>query len=141
MLLRTRVSLILLVASAASTTAARAQGLYCKPLDKTGERLLYTAQRQATTPSDSAYRTKIWQIPLLTQSDIALVTDENVCEQAARAYDREMNPQTSTLTRGVYVIRLRVWYLVVDTESRAGEWMRGVVLDSAYAKHSNSIGL
>src|SRR6266567_1682120 len=74
----TRVSLILLVASAASTTAARAQGLYCKPLDKTGERLLYTAQRQATTPSDSAYRTKIWQIPLLTQSDIALVTDENV---------------------------------------------------------------
>ena len=135
------VSLFLLVATAACTTIARAQGPYCKPLDETGKHVLYTLQRQATSPSDSTYRLKIWKIPLLTPSDVIFVTDEKICEQAARGYDLEMNPETATLTRGVYVVRLRSWYLVVDSESMAGEWMRGIVLDSMYRKHSGPMGL
>lgn len=135
-------TLVLRVAAAASaTTIARAGGPYCKPLDETGKHILYTLQRQATSPSDLAYRAKIWRIPLLAPSDVVFVTDEPICEQAARAYDREMSPETSTLTRGVYVVRLRSWYLVVDSESMAGEWMRGIVLDSTYARHSGPMGL
>ena len=136
-----RMSLVLLVAAAASATIARAQEPYCRPRDNNGNRILYTIQRQATTPADSAYRSNIWKIPLLAPSDVVFVTDEKICEQAAGAYDREMSPETSTLTRGVYVVRLRSWYLVVDNQSRAGEWMRGIVLDSTYARHSGPMGL
>ncbi|SRR6266478_7126083 len=131
----------LVVLSAFCATIARAQGPYCKPLDAIGNHILGTLQRQATAPEDSAYRANVWQIPLLSSSEVTFVTAESVCEQAARAYDREMSPETSTLTRGVYVVRLRDWYLVVDSESRAGEWMRAVILDSTYAKHSGPMGL
>ena len=139
--IRIRLSFLVIGLSAAFATIVGAQGPYCKPLDNIGNHILGTLQRQATTPSDSAYRAKIWHIPLLAPSDITFVTDETVCQQAAIAYDREMSPDTSTLTRGVYVVRLRSWYLVVDSQSRAGEWMRGVVLDSTYAKYSGPMGL
>ncbi len=138
---KTSASLLAVLATVASTAIAGVWGPYCKPLDQTGNRILYIAQRQTTSPSDSAYRAKIWHVPLLAANDVALVTDEDVCQQAAVAYDREMAPETSTLTRGVYVVRLGSWYLVVDSESRAGEWMRGIVLDSAYAKHAGPMGL
>src|SRR6266851_6780259 len=52
----TRVSFLVALASAACTTIVRAQGPYCKPLDKTGHHILYTVQHEATSPSDSAYR-------------------------------------------------------------------------------------
>jgi hypothetical protein len=83
MCIGTRVSLVVVLASTGCAAIALAQGPYCKPLDNTGHHILYTVQRQATSPSDSAYRAKIWQIPLLAQSDVAFVTDENVCRQAA----------------------------------------------------------
>lgn len=140
--MRTAGRLILVALLAATwTTAARAQGPYCKPLDNIGNHVLYTVQPQATLPSDSAYRAKVWHIPLLAPSDVAFVTDENVCLQAATAYDREVKPETSTLTRGVYVVRLGTSYLVVDTQYPAGEWIRGIVLDSTFAKQSGIIGL
>jgi len=126
---------------AASTTLARGQGPYCKPFDDTGYHILYTVDRAATLPSDSVYRAKIWQIPLLAPSDVVFVTDANICERAARAFDRYGTPETSTLKRGVYVVRLRTSYLVVDSESRAGEWIRGFVVDSSFAKQSEFIGL
>ncbi len=137
----TRFSFLVILATPAGATIARAQGPYCKPLDNTGNHILYTVQPQATSPSDSAYRAKVWHIPLLAPSDVAFVTDENVCQQAATAYDREVSPETSTLTRGVYVIRLGTSYLVVDSEYPAGEWMRGIVLDSSFAKQSGIVGL
>ena len=113
-----KVSLFLLVATAASTTVARAQGPYCRPFDKTGYHILYTVDRAATMSSDSVYRAKIWRIPLLAPSDVVFVTDETICERAARAFDRYGTPETSTLKRGVYVVRLGTSYLVVDSESR-----------------------
>jgi len=134
-------ALVLLAAAAASPAIAGAQGPYCKPFDEIGHHILYTVERAATLPSDSVYRAKIWRIPLLAPSDVVFVTDEKTCERAARAYDREGSPETSTLKRGVYVVRLGTSYLVVDSESRAGEWIRGVVLDSSFAKQSNFIGL
>lgn len=135
----TRVFLILLGVSAGNRAAAHGQGAYCKPLDKTGEFVLATAQNFATQAAESTYRTKSWKTPLVGASEVAYVTDESVCEQAARAYDRELTPQTPSVGRGVYVVRIASWYLVVDSESRAGEWMRGVILDSTYAKHSGAL--
>ncbi len=136
-----RCVLLFLGAAIGDASTAKEQGPYCKALDQTGNRLLYTAQRQTTTPSDSAERRNVWTVPLLAPSDVAFVTDENVCQQAATAYDREVSPETSTLTRGVYVIRLGTSYLVVDSEYPAGEWMRGIVLDSSFAKQSGIVGL
>jgi hypothetical protein len=101
--------------------------------------MLATAQYFATQAAESTYRSGSWNVPLVAPSEITYVTDESVCEQAAMAYDRELIPETPSLGRGVYVIRMATWYLVVDSESRAGEWMRGVILDSTYAKHSNAL--
>jgi hypothetical protein len=132
-------ALLSLVVATMGAGVAGTQTSYCRPLDGTGQRLLSIAQRHATFAADSAYRSIAWKIPLLTPADVAYVTDETVCEQAALAYDHELSPETPSIGRGVYVIRLGTWYLVVDSESKAGEWMRGVILDATYAKHTEAL--
>lgn len=136
----TRVALVLIVVLGGGRVhGAHAQTPYCKPLDATGQYLLAKAQRHATEVGDSAYRTRAWRIPLLTPADVAYVTDESVCDSAAHAYDRELTPETPSVNRGVYVIRLGTWYLVVDSASTAGEWMRGIILDNTYARYSDGL--
>lgn len=133
-----RVFFLVLGVTVANRTAA-GQGSFCKPLDATGQLLLATAQYFATQPAESTYRSGSWNVPLVTPAEVSYVTDESICEQAATAYDRELIPETPSLGRGVYVIRMAAWYLVVDSASRAGEWLRGVILDSMYAKHSDAL--
>jgi hypothetical protein len=109
--------------------------------DLTDETLNYVLRRAKQISTDSApvyqqVRDSIWKIPRLAASDIAVVSDEQVCQQALAAYDADVPPDGVARQRRLYVIRLGADYLAVDSTQKFGQWLTGIVLSPAFVRKS-----
>jgi uncharacterized membrane protein len=82
--------------------------------------------------ADSSRR--IYHLPELPADSVVLVTDERVCERAARAYYRhELGPMPAG---GVTVIRVANRY-VVSGALRAGEWSITTIYSTKFEPIAN----
>jgi hypothetical protein len=119
-----------------------AQGtrVYCRtgPTDATLTYVLAKARQTATDPDPvfQLARDSIWKINRLTAADVAPVTDEQVCQQVMAAYDADVPSDGVVRERSLVVIRLGSDYLAVDPTQKFGQWLTGIVLNSAFQRKS-----
>ena len=131
---------LLFVVTASEIAGAQSPRLYCHSdsTDRTVEYLLRRAKQIGTDPAEvfEQVRDSIWKIKRQSPSDIALVSDETICQRAAMAYDADVPFDGVVRERRVVVIRLGADYLVLDPTQQFGEWYTGIILDTSFARKS-----
>ena len=128
-----RVRLVLGAAMITGWSAvAGAQSLKCRPADATSAGLVAELKRWATTtdPSRVSQRDTLFHVPVVSVSQITVVTDEKVCLKVIQGYS--LNPVPYTPTR-LYVIKLgSKGYVGFDPDRKNGEFSVVHIFDSHY---------
>jgi hypothetical protein len=124
----------------ASTTRAATQA--CRPQDNIADGLVATVKQHVTESSSTSFRAQVMKVPVLSPSDVTLVTDEAVCSAALQTYVTALPPSgADVVVTSVWVVRAGTHYLVTEPNNRAGEWARAIVVDSTYTKISGPFGM
>lgn len=131
----------LLVSTCLISRPAMAQsGSACRPTDKYASHLQSELISMATAArADSSVRAA-FHLPLVTASDVQIVSDSATCASAAAAYDREMVRlfNETSRSRTVHVVRVGTsGYAIMDPSEQAGEWIPVVFVDTSFAYVSN----
>lgn len=104
-----------------------AQGGDCLPDDDVLENLWgYARQLGTDTTTSFADRRLAYDIPLTTLSEVQPVFDSAVCRRAAQAYEQELDLPGQP---SVYVVRIGTRYVVLDPDTKRGEFSVYLVLD------------
>lgn len=117
---------------------------YCRPADQTSAIIISQIKSMVTATAGPEVDNRIaLQLPQVPDSSVALVTDEAICRQAARAYDSVL---VATLKlppsqRDAFVIRVGTSYVVADpaTNGPDTEWMTAMLFTSRFV-HVSSWG-
>lgn len=99
---------------------------------------LRRVRQRASDPSE-AYalsRESVLKIPRLAESDVQLVSDESICQQALASYDAVVPLKDSTRVRRVYVVRVGMDYVVADPAEHYGGWLTAIVVSSSFVLKS-----
>lgn len=121
----------LLVLSRTTTSAASIGS--CLGPDELSNTLLKVAKVGVTSPALSFTRDSVLRVPAMDSSTISLVTTEADCALAAAAYDSAVVPSTPTASRGLYLLRLGIRYVAIDTATRfGGARFKAITLDSGF---------
>lgn len=118
---------------AASAQNATSTSL-CRPADQQSAGLIdYIKALETTTDSEQVNaRNNIYHLPVVSTTQIALVTDARTCAKASAAYGPPTGSTTSPL---VYVIQLgKSGYAVLDPTQLAGEYRTVMIFDRQWKK-------
>lgn len=145
---RTVATVVICALAACSMASARVMSAQAcaSPSSRPALQALNMALEYSTsdTLEVAEWRTR-YGLPKLQPSDVALVTDAAVCEQAVRAYDREYLAErhardpnwqpTAPAQRPAHVARMGTRYLVIDPDPsfRSGEFRVFYIFDSTFA--------
>jgi hypothetical protein len=111
---------------------AHAQTTKCRPADGVSQMLILHLQDMMTTtdPDVISARDNAFRVPVVSVSQITLVTDARTCDKAATAYGP---PPGSTVTPAVYVVKLgSKGYAVLDPNQRAGQFQMVKIFDTKW---------
>ena len=109
------------IASFLAVLAGSANGQNsCHGADNNSAHFIYTLNK-LTASNQSAFRAKL-QLPLVTSSDIVLVSDSTTCARAGIALDSIVKVWVPTATHSpttapLYIIRIGTLYAVADLNS------------------------
>jgi hypothetical protein len=117
---------------------------YCRPADQTSAIIISQIKSMVTATSGPEVENRIAvQVPHVPDSSVVLVTDEAICQQAARAYDSVLvaTLQLPPSQREVFVVRVGTSYVVADpvTNGPDTEWMTAMLFTSRFV-HVSSWG-
>lgn len=127
-------SLLALALTAAATTTLRAQSSTCRAADDESARLISAAKLMVTsTDSRWIQARNAYQLSVVPDTAIALVTDDSVCAQAGSAYNSALADGLRH-ERSLYVVRVGDRYVVEDpsTDASGAEYRLIVTLSSAF---------
>jgi hypothetical protein len=91
--------------------------------------------RWTDTTSDTATvsRRQRWNLPVVSVSQIAVVSDTTKCRRAVNAYNTALLPD-SAVSASVYLFSYGpTRYIAVDTSRHAGEWDMHIVFDTSFS--------
>lgn len=124
-----------LIAVVLATVVARgAAAQRCRPVDNESARLIVELQDWMTTtdPERMADRDTLFKIPVVSPSQVVLVTDERICTKASDAYGPKAG---STEPARVYTIKLGTkGYAVYDPDQPAGEYRVVMILNTKFTQ-------
>ncbi|HEY4219126.1 MAG TPA: hypothetical protein VGM67_18415 [Gemmatimonadaceae bacterium] len=119
------------VSEPAAAPVAPVAPVPCRPwsFDAEAFRVYITGLDTSTVDSASTYRT-FWTIPVVDPTAIALVTDNSLCDQAARIHAASTK-RDSIAPYPVFVLRVGPTRYIVFNFMAVGEWYDYTILDSS----------
>ena len=105
----------------------------CRPADGQSAALIYELKRYVTSqdPKVIAARDNYYHVPVVSTSQITLVTDERLCLKAIQAY--AAFPSGAYTPTRVYLIKMGTKnYVAFDPDVKAGEFSIVHVFDSKF---------
>ena len=128
-------SFAFLVLTAAPREGGAQTSTYCRAADAGSAYLLAKVRSWATATTGPYVKNRqVVELPQVPAEEVQAVTDEEICQQAAAAYDRERvrRHQTPPAQRQVHVVRVGSFYVVADPTEKAGEWTVAMVFNATW---------
>ena len=92
----------------------------------------------ATDPKMIHNRDNVMHLPVVSSSQVSLVTDEKVCAKAVQAYGTVPNAYTPTK---LFVVKMgNKGYVTYDPDRKAGEFSVVFVFDTKYVRTGGWVG-
>lgn len=114
-------------------TAVNAQTPQCGAANDTSAAVISELKTWMTTqdPNRVALRDRVFHIPVVSESQISLVTDEGTCRKVVEAYGKL--PEFAYTPSRVYVIRIgETDFAGYDPDRKSGEFVEVHIFDSKY---------
>lgn len=114
---------LIIPASAQTLSPCRTDGLAPAELE-------WAVWVATSADADAAESRANLNIPAVSASKVALVTDTRICQKAVDAYSLAASvPSTG---RSAIVVKIGTIYVVKDPTLLLGEWIYGMILDSKF---------
>jgi hypothetical protein len=115
-------------------TTVNAQDKQCGPANDTSAALISDLKGWMATedPNRVALRDRVFRIPVVAESQVSLVTDEQICRKVIDAYGKL--PEFAYTPSRVYVIRIgESDFAGYDPDRKGGEFVAVHIFNSEYS--------